>query len=153
MGRNYRQIHDDLLAFGWADLVHEDDRERYVNIYLSALESRVDFTGEFRLLSKTGDYYWLLAKGSPRLRSDGTFLGYISSCIDITDRKLYELERQNLNSLIEASSEFIGLADLDGNFEYLNPAALSKLGWSDFAERMLIDCVYPEDKLKAETIF
>ncbi|MBC6110869.1 PAS domain S-box protein [Pedobacter fastidiosus] len=144
---------DDLLAFGWADLVHEDDRERYVNIYLSALESRVDFTGEFRLLSKTGDYYWLLAKGSPRLRSDGTFLGYISSCIDITDRKLYELERQNLNSLIEASSEFIGLADLDGNFEYLNPAALSKLGWSDFAERMLIDCVYPEDKLKAETIF
>jgi len=144
---------DDLLAFGWSDLIHENDRRTYLNIYLSALEHKEDYSGEFRLLAKNGKYHWLLAKGSPRFRSDGTFLGYICSCIDITDRKHYELERQNLNTLIEASSEFIGLADLAGNIEYLNPAALSKLGWSGFDKRTLIDCVYPKDKLEAEKIF
>ncbi|PWS29275.1 hypothetical protein DHW03_05510 [Pedobacter yonginense] len=143
----------DLLAFGWADLLHPDDRQNYINIYLSALESQKEFTGEFRILAKDGNYHWLLAKGSPRFRADGAFLGYISSCIDITDRKLYELERQNLNSLIEASAEFIGLSDLKGNIEYLNPSAMSKLGWATYNNRTMMDCVYPEDRTQAENIF
>lgn len=92
----------DLLEFGWVDLVHPDDKERYVNIYLSAFNKQVAFTGEFRVLSKNGDYRWLLAKGPPRFSPDGSFEGYISSCIDITDRKQEEEEKQQLlNSVKE----------------------------------------------------
>ncbi|HEU4902576.1 MAG TPA: PAS domain S-box protein, partial [Flavisolibacter sp.] len=82
---------EDLLRFGWVDLVHEEDRERYVNIYLTAFEKREPFTGEFRVLSKEGEFRWLLAKGPPRFRGDGAFAGYISSCVDITERKKAEL--------------------------------------------------------------
>ncbi|TCD11575.1 PAS domain S-box protein [Pedobacter frigidisoli] len=143
---------DELLEFGWVDLIHPDDRNRYINIYLSALAEKKPFTGEFRLLSKKGDYHWLLAKGPPRFNHDGSFAGYISSCIDITERKVAEIERQNLNKLIEASSEFIGLAELNSSFQYLNPAALTKLGWKTYSGRTILDCVYPQDRKFAEKI-
>jgi two-component system sensor histidine kinase VicK len=142
----------DLLDFGWADLIHPEDRDRYVNIYLSALAKKKPFTGEFRILTKKGDYRWLLASGPPRFHADGSFAGYISSCIDITERKLIEIERLNLNKLIEASSEFIGIAEFDMSIQYLNPAALQKLGWSGISNRTILDCVFPEDRLMAEEI-
>jgi two-component system sensor histidine kinase VicK len=143
---------NDLLAFGWADLIHPEDREGYLNIYLSALAEKRPFTGEFRILTKKGDYRWLLANGPPRFNADGSFAGYISSCIDITERKLIELERLNLNKLIEASSEFIALAGLDLSIQYLNPAALRKLGWANIANRTILDCVFPADRPAAQKL-
>ena len=142
----------DLLDFGWADLIHPEDRDRYINIYLSALAEKKPFTGEFRILTKKGDYRWLLASGPPRFHADGSFAGYVSSCIDITERKLIEIERLNLNKLIEASSEFIGIVELDMSIQYLNPAAVKKLGWSGISNRTILDCVFPEDRLKAKEI-
>ncbi|WP_231427565.1 PAS domain S-box protein [Pedobacter sp. Leaf250] len=96
---------EDLLQFGWADLIHPEDRDRYVGIYLSALENQTAFAGEFRILSKSGKYHWLLASGPPRLHADGTFAGYISSCIDITDRKKHQEELQELNEEMAAANE------------------------------------------------
>jgi PAS domain S-box-containing protein len=75
-----------LLSFGWADLVHPDDRQCYLDIYLNAFKLREAFTGEFRILNGEGLYRRLLAKGATRFGNDGTFSGYISSCIDITDQ-------------------------------------------------------------------
>lgn len=143
---------NELLAFGWADLIHPEDRERYLNIYLSALAQKKPFAGEFRILTKKGDYRWLLASGPPRFHSDGSFAGYISSCIDITERKLIELERLNLNKLIEASSEFIALVGLDMSIQYLNPAALRKLGWANIKNRNIMDCVFPADRPAAQKL-
>ncbi|OWK70074.1 PAS domain S-box protein [Pedobacter sp. AJM] len=140
----------DLLAFGWADLIHPQDREDYVHIYLSALAKKAPFAGEFRILSKEGNYRWLLASGPPRFHPDGTFAGYISSCIDITDRKLAELERQNLSALVDASSEFISLANVNYEMTYANPIALKKLGWDTVRNRTILDCVYPDDRNFAE---
>ncbi len=64
---------DKLEKFGWTDLVHPDDRVRYVNIYLDALKKKEPFSGEFRILNADGEYRWLLAKGPPRFREDGSF--------------------------------------------------------------------------------
>ncbi|RDC57534.1 PAS domain S-box protein [Pedobacter chinensis] len=143
---------EDLLKFGWVDLIHPEDRDRYVGIYLRALEKQKPFAGEFRILNKEGNYCWLLASGQPRLHANGTFAGYISSSIDITDRKLIEIEKQNLGSLVEASSEFISLANLDHSMLYANPAALRKLGWSSVNNKTILDCIYPEDRGEAKNI-
>jgi len=45
---------------------------------------------EYRLRRNDGEYRWILDHGVPRFDPDGTFAGYIGSCIDITDRKLAE---------------------------------------------------------------
>ena len=137
---------DELLAFGWVDLIHPQDRDGYVEIYLSALNKKAPFAGEFRVLNREGNYRWLLASGPPRFNADGTFAGYISSCVDITERKLVELERQNLSALVDASSEFISLANADHEITYANPVALKKLGWKSFKNRTILDFVYPGDR-------
>lgn len=88
---------EELLKFGWLDLVHPDDRQPYLNLYLSSFDKKQPFTGEFRIKNTAGNYRWMWAKVPPRFRPDGTFAGYISSCIDITERKEAEkaLEEKN----------------------------------------------------------
>src|SRR5262249_55569592 len=45
---------------------------------------------QYRLRHHNRDYRWILDTGVPRFNCDGSFAGYIGSCIDITDRKLAE---------------------------------------------------------------
>ena len=109
----------DLLQFGWSDLVHIDDRDRYVNHYINSFEKRIAFSHEFRAISCNGEYRWLLAKVSPRFRTDGSFAGYISSCMDITERKLVEEALKNSienevsarKKIEESEQQFRQLAD------------------------------------------
>jgi len=91
---------NDLLKFGWADLIHTDDRDQFVNIYLSAFKEKVPFSGEFRVLSKDGIYRWLMASGPPRFNTDGSFAGYISSCVDITARKQDEIRKNDFIGMV-----------------------------------------------------
>jgi signal transduction histidine kinase len=58
--------------------------------YSEAFNRRASFRMEYRLRRHDGQYRWLLDIGVPRFNSDGTFVGYIGSCIDVTDHKLAE---------------------------------------------------------------
>ncbi|KQS36744.1 PAS domain S-box protein [Pedobacter sp. Leaf194] len=94
------RVMDELREFGWSDLIHPEDKDRYVNIYLSAFDKQEPFTGEFRILGKDGEYTWLLAKGTPRFHADGTFTGYISSSFDITELKKDELRKNDFIGMV-----------------------------------------------------
>ena len=61
---------------------------------------------EYRLRRYDGKYRWIADYGVPRYGPDGTFLGYIGSCMDITDRKLSEKALLDLSGrLITAQEE------------------------------------------------
>ena len=112
MGLTGRKM-EDLLKFGWADLLHPEDKENFLKIFREAFAKREPFYGEFRILNKDGQYRWLLAKWPARFRPDGSFAGYISSCIDITERKqteraLSESEKR-IRSLVESVPFPIGV--------------------------------------------
>lgn len=87
----------ELLNVGWSGIIHPEDKEKYTNQFQSAFKNKETFEGEFRVISKNGEYRWLLVRRTPRFRPDGSFAGYISSCIDITERKEAEktLEKNN----------------------------------------------------------
>ncbi|WP_316738883.1 PAS domain S-box protein [Pedobacter aquatilis] len=91
---------EDLLEFGWVDLVHPEDRDRYLAIYLEAFKNAAPFTGEFRILDKDGNYSWLLAKGSPRFNKNGEFAGYISSSVDISELKKDEIRKNDFIGMV-----------------------------------------------------
>jgi signal transduction histidine kinase len=55
---------------------------------MQSFDRREPFTMQYRLRRRNGDYRWILDTGVPRFNCDGSFAGYIGSCIDITDRKL-----------------------------------------------------------------
>ena len=94
------------LGEGWTAGVHTDDLERCLDTYSEAFDARVDFEMEYRLRRFDGDYRWILDCGVPRFGSDGTFCGYIGSCVDITERKLSEMSLRELSGrLIQAQEE------------------------------------------------
>ncbi|HSB26952.1 MAG TPA: sigma 54-interacting transcriptional regulator, partial [Pyrinomonadaceae bacterium] len=75
---------------GWAESVHPDDRARCLETFNYAFEHLEKFKIEYRLRRADGEYRWVLDCGTPRLSHDGKFIGFIGSCIDITDRKQAE---------------------------------------------------------------
>jgi PAS domain S-box-containing protein len=94
------------LGNGWAAGVHPEDLERCLRTYSSAFDARVEFEMEYRLHRFDGKYRWIVDLGVPRFESDGTFCGYIGSCVDITDRKLSQAALEELSGrLITAQEE------------------------------------------------
>lgn len=81
---------------GWAEGVHPDDLQRCLNTYVYALEARQEFVMEYRLRRCDGAYRWLINHGVPRIDGQGTFLGYIGTCVDISDRHLMEEQIRQL---------------------------------------------------------
>lgn len=76
------------LGNGWAEGVHPGDMDQCLKTYLSHFDARLPFRMEYRLRRHDGVYRWILDHGVPRFLPDGSFIGYIGSCIDITDQRL-----------------------------------------------------------------
>ncbi|QJD95861.1 PAS domain S-box protein [Mucilaginibacter robiniae] len=94
------QPRQDLLGFGWIKVVHPDDMERHLNSCLSAFKERLPYTDEIRIVNHQGSYRWLLAKGTPLFDSNDNFTGYISSFIDIHERKQDEQRKNDFIGMV-----------------------------------------------------
>lgn len=90
---------------GWAQGVHPDELQDCLDTYVNAFDARENFQMEYRLKRFDGEYRWILDTGTPRFTSEGEFLGYISSCVDISDKILAERALQQLNLELEARVE------------------------------------------------
>jgi PAS domain S-box-containing protein len=94
------------LGNGWAESVHPDDLAKCLEIYTHSFESRWPFRMEYRLRRRDGEYRWIDDTGVPIVNPDGSFVGYIGSCVDITDRKRGEEALRNVSGkLIEAQEK------------------------------------------------
>jgi len=91
------------LGTGWVQGVHPEDSARCLKTYFGAFDRRESFCMEYRLRRADAAYRWVIDTATPRFSSTGEFLGYIGSCIDITDRKESEqslrLAHEELSSL------------------------------------------------------
>lgn len=89
------------LGNRWAEGVHPDDLDYCFRTYCTEFDARREFQIEYRLRRAGGEYRWMLDRGAPRF-SAGVFLGYIGSCIDITEFKRSQqdvLSRQKLEGM------------------------------------------------------
>jgi PAS domain S-box-containing protein len=97
---------DSELGDGWAEGVHAEDLQRCLDTYTQAFDLRKEFSMEYRLRRKDGEYRWVLDTGVARFNREHSFAGYIGSCVDITDRKLAETALANINHrMIEAQEQ------------------------------------------------
>jgi PAS domain S-box-containing protein len=96
---------DSQLGNGWVNGIHEQDLECYLETYTKAFDQREKFRMEYRLRQHNGEYRWIMDHGVPRFDMDGTFAGYIGSCIDVTETKLAEEAISTVNRRLIAAQE------------------------------------------------
>ena len=101
---------------GWAEGVHPDDLERCIEIYTSNFDQKKPFSMEYRLKNKNDEYRWVLDIGQPYFDLDSTFLGYIGSCYDITDKKEYE-ERLKALTITDSLTQIYNRLKLDSELQ------------------------------------
>ncbi|HTQ49839.1 MAG TPA: PAS domain-containing protein, partial [Candidatus Acidoferrales bacterium] len=126
------------LGNGWAEGVHPKDFDHCLKIYANAFDARQEFTMEYRLQRRDGEYRWILDTGVPRSAPDGTFLGYIGSCIDISERKQTELEMVQQRNELAHLSRVTMLGELSGSLAHeLNQPLTAILSNAQAAQRFL----------------
>jgi len=140
------------LGNGWAEGVHPDDLPRCLKTYTSAFDARREFRMEYRLRRHDGQYRWILDHGVPRFDGANEFVGYIGSCVDITDRRQAEellrdahaqLEQrvlrrtaelreseQTLERLFQFAPDAMVVADADGRIVRVNQREEALFGYT-----------------------
>ncbi|HEX4153509.1 MAG TPA: PAS domain S-box protein [Steroidobacteraceae bacterium] len=102
------------VGYGWIDGVHPDDLDRCVKVYNEAFEKRQPYRTEYRRRRYDGEWRMLDASGVPRT-IEGEFVGFIGSCIDVTDQRVAARalsDREEQLRLATDAAE-VGLWDVD----------------------------------------
>jgi len=125
------------LGDGWVEGVHPDDSNRCLQTYTEAFNRRESFEMHYRVRRRDGEYRWVLGYGVPRFNSDGTFAGYIGSCVDITERKHAEESLATIGRRLieahEAERTWIGRELHDDINQRLALLAIELDRWSQHA--------------------
>jgi PAS domain S-box-containing protein len=125
------------LGNGWVEGVHPDDYHHCLAQYVAAFDARLPFKMEYRLRRCDGAYRWLLDTGVPRYFADGSFSGYIGSCLDITERRQVENAlRKNDAALRESQSELRLLAGKLLSAQEEERSALARELHDDLSQRL-----------------
>ena len=94
------------LGNGWSEGVHPDDLQKCLGTYTESFNQREPFRMEYRLRRYDGEYRWILDIGAPRFNPDNSFVGYIGSAFDVTERKEAEAALSSISGrLLEAHEE------------------------------------------------
>lgn len=95
-GRTFEQEY----GYGWAEGVHPDDLKKCVEHYMNNFKKQRRFEMNYRLKRYDGEYRWINDRGVPIYGKEGQFLGFIGSCMDITEK----IEGQQLLELAQYDS-------------------------------------------------
>ncbi len=76
---------DQAKGEGWTAEVHPDDLQRVLDTYRAAFDRQLDFSARCRLRRNDGQYRWVQFNGRSRPTVSGRFVGYMGTCMDVTD--------------------------------------------------------------------
>ncbi|OAH99686.1 hypothetical protein A1353_20370 [Methylomonas methanica] len=140
-------------GYGWSEGVHPDDFQRSLATYVDAFDAHQPFAMEYRLRRHDGEFRWLLDQGMPRCDADGEFIGYIGSCMDITEEKstrdALNASEQRLRLALQAAKQGIYDLNVQTGEAIVSPEYASMLGYDPETFRETnaawIERLHPDD--------
>jgi PAS domain S-box-containing protein len=132
----------------WLRRLHPDDREHTERQFVDAVHGDArDYVSEYRIIRPSdGETRWIFVKAEIERDEAGKPLRLVGAHIDITKRKRAEEALRKLNETLEqqvaertrerdrlwrVSDDLIGVANFEGYWVGINPAATAILGWSE----------------------
>lgn len=114
----------------WREMIHPDDRDRVAEATQEVIDRKKDSNViEYRLGTKSGDDCWVLSRSKVIERdSQGNPVRLVGTHVDITARKLVELEREQLIADLDAYAHTVAhdlKTPLVGTMGYANLLATS----------------------------
>jgi PAS domain S-box-containing protein len=128
------QTETEAQAYGWFDAIHPEEREAAEKAFFSANAAHEPFRAEYRLRRSDGTYRWVIDAASPRFDENGTYLGFVGSVLDITERK--EAEQQlvettrRLDAILNNTTMAVFMMDDRQQCAYMNKAAEGLTGYT-----------------------
>ena len=141
----------------WMRSIHPDDMKRIVRTVLNAAKNASPIAIEYRVFHLDGTVQWLMDRGMPFFDEQGRLVRYIGTCIDITQRKQIELERETLmmsregfNAALEIRHIGWWEMDLTNNMAHRSLEHARIFGYdstdTDWSFEKFLDHIIPEDR-------
>lgn len=77
------QSAEEMVGYGWLDVIHPDDRARTRGAWDAAVADRSLYDIDYRILCADGVHRWFNARGAPILNQDGTIREWVGVCLSI----------------------------------------------------------------------
>lgn len=87
---------DEVANGGWIGIVHPEERDENVRLWLHSIATGKDFIFEHRFKRADGEYRWQLSRAVPQRDPQGVIQQWIGTSTDIQDRKKFEVALEGL---------------------------------------------------------
>ncbi|HZH10158.1 MAG TPA: PAS domain S-box protein [Microvirga sp.] len=126
------QSYEDYQGYGWAQVIHPDDREATITAWKEAVEAKKLFTFEHRVLCRGGEWRLFSIRAIPALGPDGTIREWVGVHTDITARKMAEdaltRETERLKIINRVGTRLASELDLDKLVQEATDAGAALIG-------------------------
>jgi len=145
---------ESLRGHGWLGALHPDDLK-----VMAAVESKSRLSGapvdaEFRVRHRSGEWRWMICRGSAVRSDSGEIMGWVGSCTDVTASKVTEAahreSQQRLLAALDAGEMSTWIWHISDNTFFWDEAGeklWDRLGMSDTHDlSQLILLVHPDER-------
>ncbi|MDR3405232.1 MAG: PAS domain-containing protein [Chthoniobacter sp.] len=113
----------------WRTRAHPDDIERIVLLYDEAMKAgQTRLSYEYRIRDRNGAYITLDSRASLMRDATGQIIRLLVASRDITTRRTAEEAQARLIRILEATTDYVGMATADGYPFYANAAGRKMVG-------------------------
>ena len=122
----------ELIGSSFADFIYQEDLQSATEGFMNTLSGNSE-TGEFRVVTKSGEVRWVRSSNHPVFEEDRV-IGVTGVITDITERKRAEEalreSEEKMRITFESIGDAVAVIDLEGRFVQVNEAAARMSGYT-----------------------
>lgn len=146
----------DLIAL-YLSMVHPDDLPKVKNIFADVSSTPSELV--LRFTNKNGENIFVKQSARKIFDDNGELIKLSGISRDITDQMVHEeklrTSEERFRSLVQNSSDMIGVIDMEGNYQYVAESVFHILGYhADFFKgKNALSFIHPDDLEKVGACF